>query len=91
MFSLPEEGPLEGRVLGEAVRHDSDRRFRNHVLHTVEEESNWAAAGGAMWATGTPEVPPGHLIVDSAAGQALIGETACVKWEQKLTGVGQVR
>ena len=30
-------------------------------------------------------IPPGHLIVDSAAGQALIGEAACVRWEQKLS------
>ena len=43
-------------------------------LHTVEGESDWTAAEwgdrlgqGAVWATGTPEVPPGHLIVDSAA------------------------
>ena len=26
--------------------------------------------------------------MDSAAGQALIGEAACVKWEQKLSTVG---
>ena len=29
---IQEEGPLEGRMPGEAVRHDSDRLFRNHVL-----------------------------------------------------------
>ena len=37
---------------------------------------------------GIPGNPPRHLIVDSAAGQALIGEAACVKWEQKLSTVG---
>ena len=34
---------------------------------------------------GIPRIPPGHLLVDSAAGQALIGEAACVRWEQKLS------
>ena len=60
-------------------------------LHTVNEESVWSAATwsgqydeDAAWATGSP----GHLIVDSAAGQALIGEAAGVKWEQKLSSVG---
>ena len=64
-------------------------------LHTVNEESVWSAATwsgqydeDAAWATGSPGIPPGHLIVDSAAGQALIGEAACVKWEQKLSSVG---
>ena len=33
-------------------------------------------------------VHPGHLTVDSAAGQALIGEAACVRWEQKLNDAG---
>ena len=37
---------------------------------------------------GIPGNPPGHLIVDSAAGQALIGEAACVKCEQKWSNVG---
>ena len=31
---------------------------------------------------------PGHLIVDIAAGQALIGKAACVKWEHKLSSAG---
>ena len=31
---------------------------------------------------------PGHLIVDIAAGQALIGKDACVKWEHKLSSAG---
>ena len=64
-------------------------------LHTVGEESVWNAATrsgqcdeDAAWATGSPEIPPGHLIVDCAAGQALIGEAACVEWEQKLSTVG---
>ena len=64
-------------------------------LHTVGEESVWNAATwsdqcdeDAAWATGSPEIPPGHLILDSAAGQALIGEAACVEWEQKLSTVG---
>ena len=64
-------------------------------LHTVNEESVWSAATwsghsgeDAAWATGSPGIRPGHLIVDSAAGQALIGEAACVKWEQKLSDVG---
>ena len=64
-------------------------------LHTVGEESVWNAATWSdqcdeevAWATGSPEIPPGHLIVDSAAGQALIGESACVEWEQKLSTVG---
>ena len=64
-------------------------------LHTVNEESVWSAATwsrqydeDAAWATGSPGIPPGHLIVDSAAGQALIGEAACVEWEQKLSAVG---
>ena len=64
-------------------------------LHTVGEESVWNAATwsgqcdeDAAWATGSPGIPPGHLIVDSAAGQALIGEAACVEWEQKLSTVG---
>ena len=43
---------------------------------------------GQFIITGSPGIPPGHLIVDSAAGQALIGEAACVKWEQKLSTVG---
>ena len=58
-------------------------------LRTVNEESVWSAATwsgqydeDAAWAT------PGHLTVDSAAGQALIGEAACVKWEQKLNSAG---
>ena len=61
-------------------------------LHTVNEESVWSAATwsgqydeDAAWATGSPGIPPGHLLVDSAAGQALIGEAACVRWEQKLS------
>ena len=61
-------------------------------LHTVDEESVWSAATwsgqsdeDAAWATGSPGIPPGHLIVDSAAGEALIGEAACVRWEQKLS------
>ena len=71
-------------------------------LHSVEEDSNWTAAAWrgqlvgciprfrvvAAWTTRSPGVPPGHLIVDSAAGQALIGETACVRWERKLNDVG---
>ena len=64
-------------------------------MHTVGEESVWNAATwsgqydeDAAWATGSPEIPPGHLIADSAAGQALIGEAACVEWEQKLSTVG---
>ena len=64
-------------------------------LHTVDEESVWSAAtwGGqsdeeAAWATGSPGIPPGHSIVNSAAGQALIGEPACVRWEQKLRDAG---
>ena len=64
-------------------------------LHTVGEESVWNAATwsgqcdeDAAWTTGSPEIPPGHLIVDSAAGQALLGEAACVEWEQKLSTVG---
>ena len=64
-------------------------------LHTVGEESVWNAATwsdqcdeDAAWAIGSPEIPPDHLIVDSAAGQALIGEAACVEWEQKLSTVG---
>ena len=64
-------------------------------LHTVGEESVWNAATwsgqcdeDAAWAIGFPGIPPGHLIVDSAAGQALIGEAACVEWEQKLSTVG---
>ena len=63
-------------------------------LHTVNE-CVWNAATwsgqydeDAAWATGSPGIPPGHLIVDSAAGQALIGEAACVEWEQKLSSVG---
>ena len=62
---------------------------------TLNDESVWSAATwsgqydeDAAWATGSPGIPPGHLIVDSAAGQALIGEAACVKWEQKLSSVG---
>ena len=58
----------------------------------MDEESVWSAATwsgqsdeDAAWATGSPGIPPGHLIVDSAAGQALIGEAACVRWEQKLS------
>ena len=58
-------------------------------LHTEREESVWSAATwsgqydeDAAWATGSPGIPPGHLIVDSAAGQA------CVEWEQKLSTVG---
>ena len=47
-----------------------------------------ASTTNAAWVTGSPGIPPGHLIVDSAAGQALIGEAACVKWEQKLTSAG---
>ena len=50
-------------------------------LHPVDQESVWSAATwsgqsdeDAAWATGSPGIPPGHLIVDSAAGQALIGE-----------------
>ena len=61
-------------------------------LHTVDEESVWSAATwsgqsdeDAAWATGSPGIPPGHLIVDSAA---LIGEAACVRWEQKLSDAG---
>ena len=64
-------------------------------MHTVGEESVWNAATwsdqcdeDAAWVTGSLEIPPGHLIVDSAAGQALIGEAACVEWEQKLSTVG---
>ena len=64
-------------------------------LHTVNEESVWSAATwgsqydeDAAWATGSPGIPPGHLIVDSAAGHALIGEAACVRWEQKLSSAG---
>ena len=64
-------------------------------LHIVNEESVWSAATwsgqsdeDAAWATGSPGIPRGHLIVDSAAGQALIGEAACVRWEQKLSSVG---
>ena len=33
-------------------------------------------------------IPPGHLIVDSAAGQELTGEAACVTWEQMLSDAG---
>ena len=61
----------------------------------MSEESVWNAATwsgqydeDATWATGSPGIPPGHLIVDSAAGQALIGEAACVEWEQKVSTVG---
>ena len=64
-------------------------------LHTVNEESVWSAATwsgqydeDAAWATGSLGIPPGHLTVDSAAGQALIGEAACVKWEQQLSSAG---
>ena len=64
-------------------------------LHTVNEESVWSAATwsgqsdeDAAWATGSPRIPPGRLIVDSAAGQALIGEAACVRWKQKLSSAG---
>ena len=85
----------EGRVPREAARTTPTAFSGLTFLHTVEEESTWTTAGwrgrlgkGAAWATGTSEVLPGHLIVDSAAGQALIGETACVRWEQKLNGAG---
>ena len=37
---------------------------------------------------GISGVPPGHLIVDTAAGQGLIGEAACIRWEQNLNGSG---
>ena len=37
---------------------------------------------------GISGIPLGHLIVDSAAGQALIGEAACVRWEQHLSNAG---
>ena len=37
---------------------------------------------------GIPGNPPGYLIVDSAAGQALIGVAASVKWKQKLSDAG---
>ena len=64
-------------------------------MHTVGEESVWNAATwsdqcdeDAAWAIGFPEIPPEHLIVESAAGQALIGEAACIEWEQKLSTVG---
>ena len=64
-------------------------------LHTVDEESVWSAAtwGGqsdddAAWATGSPGIPLGHLIVVTAAGQVLIGEAACVRSEQKLGEAG---
>ena len=64
-------------------------------LHTFGEESVWNAATwsdqcdeDAAWAIGFPGIPSGHLIVDSAAGQALIGEAACVEWERKLSTVG---
>ena len=64
-------------------------------LHTVSEESVWSAATwsgqsdeDAASAKGSSGIPPGHLIVDSAAGQALIGEAACVRWEQKLSNAG---
>ena len=40
-------------------------------------------------ATGSLGVSPQeHLIVDSAAGQASIGEAARVRWEQKLNDAG---
>ena len=63
-------------------------------LHTVDEESGVRLPAvaksdeDAAWATGSSGIPPGHLIVDSAAGQALIGEAACVRWEQKLSDAG---
>ena len=43
---------------------------------------------GVASPTRTRHGQPGHLIVDSAAGQALIGKAACVKWEQKLNSAG---
>ena len=69
-------------------------------LHTDEEESDWTAASWedqfgeglltsrvvAAMAAESLEAFPGHLIVDSAGGQALIGEAACTRWEQKLNG-----
>ena len=61
----------------------------------MEAESDWNAAawGGqsgehTAWVTGSPGVFPGHLIVDSAAGQAFIGEAACIRRERKLNDAG---
>ena len=60
-------------------------------LHTLNEESVWSAATwsgqydeDAAWATGSPKIPPGHLTADSAAGQASIGEAACVRVGAKV-------
>ena len=60
-------------------------------LHTVEEESDWNAATwrgqsdeNAAWATGSPEVLPGHLIVASAAGQALLGGSSMCQMRAKV-------
>ena len=60
------------------------------MRRSVWSAATWSGQSDedAAWAIGSPEIPPGHLIVDSAAGQALIGETACVEWEQKLSTVG---
>ena len=52
---------------------------------------NGSPAKTQLWATGSPGIPPGHLIVGSAAGQALIGEAACVRWEQKLSDPAGLR
>ena len=68
--------------------------FSGSFLHTVNEESVCSAATwsgqydeDAAWATGSPGIPPGHLIVDSAAGQASTGEAAC-QMEAKVERCG---
>ena len=99
MSSLQEEGSLAGCECPEK-QHNKDGTapavFSGLTfLHIVNEESVWSAATwsgqhdeDAAWATGSQGIPPGHLIVDSAAGQALIGEAARVKCEQKLSSAG---
>ena len=48
----------------------------------------WPVRRRRRMGNGISRNPSGHLIVDSAAGQALTGEAACVRWEQKLSDAG---
>ena len=79
----PRQPPHQSTVPTDCDGTPRDLRARLRPENWTATEWRDRLGHGAVLATGTLEVLPGHLIVDSAAGQAMIGETACVKWEQK--------
>ena len=68
----PRQPPHQSTVPTDCDGTPRDLRARLRPENWTATEWGDRLGHGAVWATGTPEVFPGHLIVDGAAGQAMI-------------------